>query len=68
MHCPPVVVLGAVNARIEVHAYSVFNWRSQYSRATVGYEESFQNPVFDSGSRDLHSEFRRGQAELSEDR
>jgi len=34
-----------------------FHWRWQYSRATVGYEESFQNPVFDPGSRDLHSEF-----------
>jgi hypothetical protein len=48
--------------------FSFFDWRSQYSRATVGYEESLQNPVFDPGSRDLHSEFRGRQAELSEDR
>jgi hypothetical protein len=45
-----------------------FDWLSQYLGATVSYEESFQNPVFDPGSRDLHSEFRGGQAELSEDR
>jgi hypothetical protein len=49
-------------------AFLCFHWRSQYSRAKIGYEESFQNPVFDPGSRDLHSEFRGRQAELSEDR
>jgi hypothetical protein len=49
-------------------AFLCFHWRSRYARATVGYEESFQNPVFDPGSRDLHSEFRGRQAELSEDR
>jgi hypothetical protein len=49
-------------------AFFFFDWRSQYSRATVGYEESFQNPVFDPRSRDLHSRFRGRQAELCEDR
>jgi hypothetical protein len=34
----------------------------------VAHEKSSQNPVFDPGSRDLHSGFRGGQAELSEDR
>jgi hypothetical protein len=45
-----------------------FDWCSRYSRATVIYEELSQNPAFNFGSRDLHSEFRGGPAELSEDR
>jgi hypothetical protein len=45
----------------------LFHWRSQHSQATVGYEEFSQDPVFDLGSCDLHSRFRGGQAELSED-
>jgi hypothetical protein len=35
-----------------------FDWRSQNSRATVGYENLSENPVFNPGGRDLHSEFR----------
>jgi hypothetical protein len=33
----------------------------------VGDEKSSQNPVFDPGSRNLHSGFRGRQAELCED-
>jgi hypothetical protein len=54
--------------RLKIAPSYFFSWRSQNSRATVDYEESSQNPVFDHGSRDLHSWFRGGQAELSEDR
>jgi hypothetical protein len=64
----PAVLLAAVNARIEVRAYSVFNWLSRWSRATVVYEQLSQNPVFGPGSCDLHSRFRGRQAELPEDR
>jgi hypothetical protein len=45
----------------------LFDWLWRWSQATVDYEESFQNPVVDPGSRDLHSKFRGGPAELSED-
>jgi len=47
---------------------SSFSWHSQFSRATLTYDELLQNPVFDPGGRNLHIEFRGGQAELSEDR
>jgi hypothetical protein len=45
----------------------LFDWLSQSSRVTFGYEKLSQNPVFNPGSRDLHSRFRGRQAELCED-
>jgi hypothetical protein len=45
-----------------------FHWLSQWLEATLADEELSENSAFGSCSRDLHSRFRGGQAELSEDR
>jgi hypothetical protein len=45
-----------------------FHWLSQWLEATLADEELSQSSAFGSDSCNLHSRFRGGQAELSEDR
>jgi hypothetical protein len=62
-----VTVANKTTRRFGASLVLLFHWLSKYLRATVDHEELPENPVFNRGSRDLHSRFRGRHAELCKD-